>query len=316
MRAARRACLVVLGVTLALLAGCASAPQTRALLAATDLPLQAALPNTPFYPQDAYQCGPAALAMLLVASGVTTTPEVLVDEVYVPARQGSFQVEMQAAARRHDRLALRIQPRMHSLLAWLDGGEPVLVLQNLGPDWYPVWHYAVVIGYDLESREMLLRSGVTPDHRVSMSTFERTWARAAFWGMVTLAPGELPYRDSSADYFVAAAALEETNTAVDMLAVWRTGVAAWPDEPDIALGLANQFYRRGEYQSALAGYSGLVADFPHYLPGYNNLASLLGELGRREAAIATASEGLRRAGGRNPALEATLAQLRESPAEH
>jgi PBP1b-binding outer membrane lipoprotein LpoB len=45
-----------------LLAGCASTPQTHSLTANRpgDLPERVELTQVPFFPQDAYQCGPAA----------------------------------------------------------------------------------------------------------------------------------------------------------------------------------------------------------------------------------------------------------------
>jgi hypothetical protein len=32
-------------------------------------------------------------------------------------------------------------------------GNPVLVLQNLSFAWAPVWHYAVVMGYDADAAQ-------------------------------------------------------------------------------------------------------------------------------------------------------------------
>ena len=64
----------VLAALASLLAGCAASPQL-----ADGLPTAASrsieLDATPFFPQEDYQCGPAALATLLVASGVEVTPE-------------------------------------------------------------------------------------------------------------------------------------------------------------------------------------------------------------------------------------------------
>ena len=90
------------------------------------------LVGTPFFPQKKYQCGPAALASVLVASDVVTTPEALVPVVYIPARKGSLQVEMQAAPRKFGRLSYLLSPNMDSILAELDAGRPVLVLHNYG----------------------------------------------------------------------------------------------------------------------------------------------------------------------------------------
>ncbi|MGA0033840.1 MAG: hypothetical protein ACO3HA_10980, partial [Burkholderiales bacterium] len=80
-----------------LLAGCA-APQTGALRmqVPAGLPAQAELAAAPFFPQEEYQCGPAALATVLAYSGAAATPEVLVPQVYLPGREGSLQTEMLA----------------------------------------------------------------------------------------------------------------------------------------------------------------------------------------------------------------------------
>ena len=59
-----------------------------------EMPAAIELESTPFYPQDDYQCGPAALATLLGAAGRPSSPEALVDEVYIPARRGSLEPEM------------------------------------------------------------------------------------------------------------------------------------------------------------------------------------------------------------------------------
>lgn len=303
--------LVVL--MLGLLAGCTTPPQTRAVLDAPPSSIARArqLADVPFFPQRAYQCGPAALAMLLAPSGLTVLPDDLTARVYVPGRQGSFQPEMLAATRHYDRLALEVGQNLESLLQWLGHGEPVLVLQNLGPDWYPVWHYSVVIGYDLDRAQLVLHSGETAWYRVSLAIFERTWQRAGFWGMVALKPGELPYSGDSPDaYFRAAAALEETRLDADMGAVWAAGAAAWPDSPDIRAGMANHVYSLGERGRALQLYESLLADFPDYLPAYNNLASIQAETGLLDEALRTARRGLEIAGGSHPYLEATLAEIR------
>ena len=86
-----------------LLAGCATPPQTRQLLTTrpAGLPLTAELTATPFFPQQRYQCGPAALATVLGAHGRAVIPEQLVDAVYVPALQGSLPEEISATARRY-----------------------------------------------------------------------------------------------------------------------------------------------------------------------------------------------------------------------
>src|ERR1039457_6234605 len=147
---------------LCLLAGCISLPQTEALRAdgGAGLRSRVELDSVPFFAQEEYQCGPAALAMALNAAGVAVTPDALTDEVYLPGRKGSLQVEMLASARRHGLLAYELAPELRDVLAEVAAGNVVIVLQNQGLcSFYPYWHYAVVIGYDLEKNQILLHSG-------------------------------------------------------------------------------------------------------------------------------------------------------------
>ena len=81
-----------------LLAGCTINPPLQlAPLVAADT---AQLRGVPFFPQTEYECGPAALAGVLGASGVAATAQSLSPQVYLPGRQGSLQVELVAAVRR------------------------------------------------------------------------------------------------------------------------------------------------------------------------------------------------------------------------
>src|SRR5437868_6842253 len=87
----------IAGVFLLVLGGCASlAPQTTQLRDRLPPALHdyVELKEVPFFPQDEYQCGPAALATVLNTFGVKVTPEELVPEVYLPARKGSLQAGM------------------------------------------------------------------------------------------------------------------------------------------------------------------------------------------------------------------------------
>ena len=134
-------------MALLLLSGCATQLQATKLMDSPPPGLSTAveLRQVPFFPQERYQCGPAALATVLNWSGVTITPEQLVDEVYLPQRHGSLQVELMAATRRHQRLPYILEPDLQAMLDEVRGGHPVLVLLNLGLSWYPVWHYVVVM---------------------------------------------------------------------------------------------------------------------------------------------------------------------------
>ena len=120
------------------------------------------------------------------------TPQDLTPQVYLPGLAGSLQVEMLAATRRNGLLAYELAPKLDDLLAEVAAGSPAVVLQNLALSWYPVWHYSVVVGYDLEREEIILRSGLERRQALSLTTFEHTWESAGYWAMLALPPGRMP----------------------------------------------------------------------------------------------------------------------------
>jgi len=290
---------------LLILAGCSATPQTRSLLDnRADLPLAAKreLTEVPFHPQEEYQCGPAALATILNASGVTVAPDELTPRVYVPKRKGSFQVEMQTATRHYRRLAYPLEPSLETLLQTVDAGYPVLVLQNLGLDWYPQWHYAVVVGYDLDRGEIILRSGVTERYVVGLKLFERTWRRGKHWALVALKPGQLPPRADAKRYFLAAAAFEPQAGFDKARKAWLTGLSRWPNHREMLMGYGNLLYVQGDPASAGAQYRRVTELYPDYAPALNNLAQSLIDTGRAAEAVRYAERAVERAGEQEAVL--------------
>lgn len=75
----------------ALLAGCA-APQSRLLRSAPPPLLPSAVEHdqSPFFPREEFQCGPAALATTLNSAGKSATPEELARQVLLPRRAVSL----------------------------------------------------------------------------------------------------------------------------------------------------------------------------------------------------------------------------------
>jgi len=278
---------VVAAALLALaVSGCAGAPQRP-----PGAPERLELAAVPFFAQDRYQCGPAALATLLGASGASVEPAALVAEVYLPARRGSLQLELLAAARRHDRLAYPLPPDPLALDAELAAGRPVLVLQNFGSTGSPAWHYAVVVGYGPGYR--LLRSGLTERLRLNESRFEGSWSRAGRWAFVALRPGELPASGAAQPYAEAASAFEAVATAESAAAAYAAATGRWPSEPAGWLGLGNARERGGDLAGAEAAYRAALGAAPGYAAARNNLAELLS----RRGCLAAARREIRRADG-------------------
>jgi tetratricopeptide (TPR) repeat protein len=291
------------------LGGCAT-PQVSSLQARwpTDLPLKTELTQVPFFAQEDFECGPAALAMVAQVAGVKVTPEALVSQVYLPGRKGSLQPEMLAATRRQGLMAYPLKPAIEDVLREVAAGHPVLVFQNLAFPVYPVWHYAVVVGFDREQQLLQMHSGRTERMDISWSAFERTWARGQYWAMLALKPTELPANGDAATYTNAAAALERVNAASAQQA-YRTALSRWPDNRAALLGAGNTAYALGQREAAATAYRQVVTKHPDFADGWNNLAQVLLEQGRRGEARKAIASAVKLGGPRLSEYLALQAQI-------
>ena len=266
---------------LLLLSACASIPEAVRTLP-DDVSVE--LAETPFFPQERYQCGPAALATSLVASGANAKIDDIVDAVYLPGRKGSLQLELVAAARRYDRLPYIVDGTLAAVQSELTAGRPVLVLQNLGVAAIPRWHYAVVVGIDAANSEVILRSGTDRRRVTPIDTFLRTWRRSDYWGLVLLRPEELPARPDRKRYFATITALEEIGRTEAAAVAWRTAASRWPGDRVALFGMANAEFSSGRMSVAEVAYRKLLDADPGFAAARNNLALLLAELGRFDEA--------------------------------
>jgi hypothetical protein len=280
---------VIAGVfVLAAAAGCASlVPQTRELAergVPPGLPERIELTEVPFFPQLEYQCGPAALATVLVSAGAKTTPEALVPQVYIPDRKGSLQVEMLAAARRHGMVSYALAPRFEDVLREIAAGTPVIVLQNLGL-FSAGWHYAVAIGYDYPLGTLVLRSGTQERDVMPFAAHEVVWMRSGYWAMVAVPPDRIPATAEENRWLGAIAALERTGQARGARVAYTAFLGRWPENVNARIGLANAHYALGELAQAEAVLREAARRDPGSVVVLNNLAQALSDLGRHEEAL-------------------------------
>lgn len=265
--------IAILLVALLALGGCASNrafEQTRAM--AQKASSISELTAVPFFPQTEYQCGPAALATVMGAAGLDIAPESLASQVFIAERQGSMQIELQAATRRQGLIPYVHSGGFASLLNQLNAGVPVLVLQNLAFAWAPTWHYAVVVGYDADLQEVLLRSGKTELKRHSLREFARTWRLGDDWFMTVHPPDELPLEAQAEVYLAEVAGLERVGQLEAALAAYQTATRAWPLNWVAWMGLGNTHYQLFSYEYAEHAYRQALPLAPEHPAPQHNLA--------------------------------------------
>tara|TARA_R100001377_G_scaffold19058_2_gene9953 strand:- start:73 stop:828 length:756 start_codon:yes stop_codon:yes gene_type:complete len=246
---------------------------------------------------------------MLLYSGVRVSPDDLVPLVYVPARKGSFQFEMVAATRSYERLAYQLAPTLKAVLEEVDAGQPVLVLQNLGLSWYPRWHFAVVKGFDLGRQRIILNSGTFENYEMSLSTFELTWARAQYWAMLSLEPGAMPVSAEPEAYYLALAALEETQPQANIAGGYRSGLRAWPTDQNLLMGYANLLYLQGDFAKAETMFRSVIAYHSGFAPAWNNLAQILLENGDTAQARTAVLQAIELGGAFSATYRETLSKI-------
>jgi hypothetical protein len=293
--------------------GCAIIlPQSEAIREQrpADLPVRAELTEVPFFAQEEYQCGPASIAMAMNAAGAKVTPEAMVEQVYLPARQGSLQTEMLVAPRRHGLIAYELEPRFDDLLRELAAGTPVVVLENYRLKMWPLWHYAVVVGYDLDTGEVIRRSGTKQRQVMPFPVFEYVWRDEGYWAMVVVPPDRVPATATEARYGQAVAALERSGNVRNAHTAYNAMLGRWPSSLVGLMGSGNTAYALKDLPAAESWFRDATLAHPEAPAAFNNYAHVLAERGKLKEALAAAERAVSLGGPLLPASQKTLEEIR------
>lgn len=290
------------------LGGCISLPQSEALREAPPrgLPARIELEQVPFYHQSGFLCGPAALAMVFNDAGVPASVESLTPMVYLPGREGSLQAEMLGATRRSGLVAYTLAPRLEDLLREVAAGTPVVVLLNLSMKMLPVWHYAVVVGYDLDKREVIVRSAGRRRDEWNFAFLEFFWQDSDYWSMVALPPGRVPATAGEGEFAAAVAALEQAGKPREARASYRALLERWPTNLIGLIGLGNVDYALKDLPGAERAFRRASEAHPDSAAALNNLAHVLAALGRLDEAEQAARRAVALQGPLQPQARRTL----------
>lgn len=226
--------------------------------------------NVPFIEQKIGHCGPATLAMAIAATQSPYNIDEIIEQVYTPKAQGSLQENMIASARRQGFMALTLRG-FDSLLAELDAGHAVIIFENLGINWFPQWHYALVTGYDLKTKTLTMHSGPNPNQTVDMTEFELSWKLTNYWGLVVLKPGTIAPSSGEIAHLQAAAALEKSPKIEEAKKAYLAILNMWPQSLIGHIGIGNVLYALKDYSSAVRYLKAATKLYPESIEAQSNL---------------------------------------------
>ncbi|MGB9438536.1 MAG: PA2778 family cysteine peptidase [Desulfobacterales bacterium] len=302
---------LLLGFIVAALCGCSALQRTQMPPRPAIGPGGYELVGVPFYPQTAYQCGPSSLAMALTYQGLSITPEELKSQVFTPALKGSLQMDMVGATRRHGKIAYEITGP-EAIFPEIAAGHPVIILQNLGFSWRPVWHYAIVIGYNFTEKNVILRSGVTQRKVMSYYTFEKSWVHSNYWGLLVLEPTQIPVAAEETKYLTAVLGLEKSRQFQAAVSGYQTALTRWPGSLPGLMGLGNSYYALADLPGAENAFREATEQYPLVASAYNNLAQVLIEQGRKREALAAAQKAVSLGGPMVSVSKKTLQEIQST----
>ncbi|AZG37154.1 bacteriocin-processing peptidase family protein [Shewanella psychromarinicola] len=213
------------------LSGCLSIPPQTAILLANPPAIahKHQITGVPFYPQEDYFCGPTTLAEVFNFYGVIKTPQQIAPALFIPELQGSLQIEMVAAARQQGLLAYAESGNLTQLLSLVSENIPVIILQNVSTSWYPMWHYAVVTGYDLDKQYVRLHSGTNKNRIAELKVFERTWLRGQYWLLAAVPADKTSLHFDPFIYASAAQDLLSSGKSTQGISALENATRQWPD---------------------------------------------------------------------------------------
>lgn len=135
--------------------------------------------NVPFFPQEAYQCGPASLAGVLNFWGIRVSPEEIAADIYSKSARGTLNLDLILYAQKKGLIANQYRGSWEDIKTKIDSGHPLIVMVDYGMWMVQQNHFMVVVGY--QEGEIIANSGKDHLTPISMNDFLKTWKRTKLW---------------------------------------------------------------------------------------------------------------------------------------
>ena len=263
-----------------------SADNGAALRLAEGVQQTTELTAVPFFPQTHTSVVRPRWPPSFHFSGVAVTPEPLVSQVYLPGAKAACKSRCWQQPRRYGRVSYQLAPRYSDVLREVAAGNPVIVLQDVGP-----MLTRSPSGITRCSMASTIPRAPSPSLRhqarqeMPFTAFEREWMKSGYWAMVVTPPDRIPVTATEEGWMQPCWRWHDRQTALPpplpTPPLSSAGPTIWP----AAIGLANQHHARGAFADAVATLRVAQQKHPDSVIVINNLAQALSDQGRHAEAL-------------------------------
>lgn len=288
------------------LAGCVSLP-TRPVARPSPSPgeglfLAEAVPVE----QRAYQCGPAALESVLRYWGVEADASTLAGSLSSGRARGVLNIALAQQMKERGFWTQMESSDLRGLEGWIRKGIPPIVALHVGPFGMPLYHFAVVTGFDNRQGLLYLNAGRSTTEVMTAAQFDARWGRAGRWALIVCPPERVAWPLNGRQAAEMGLLFERRSDWESARRWYRTAAEQEPDNPAVRFNLANVHLKRGELQEARALYEELAPRHPSWGALQNNLAWTRLSQGDPRGAAETILLGFRHGARARPELLDTL----------
>jgi predicted double-glycine peptidase len=145
------------------------------------------LSGVPFFPQEDYQCGPAALATVMnywyTRQG--GAERIGIDEItkaiYSPGARGVLPSDLENYPKKKGFSAQQFRGSMRDIRDHIDRGIPLILFVEYGLSFYQLNHFLVVTGYTRDG--IIVNSGRREREMITNSDLEKVWKKTGYWAL-------------------------------------------------------------------------------------------------------------------------------------
>lgn len=145
-------------------------------------PVHSTLLDVPFFPQEAHQCGPAALASILNYLGSQTTPAEIASEIYSESAGGVLGTDLENYSSKQGFTATSYKGNIEDIKARIDANMPLIILVDHGKWVYSRPHFMAVVGYT--DSGVIVHTGKDKFKKISLRELEGPWAKCDNWTLL------------------------------------------------------------------------------------------------------------------------------------